>query len=97
MASRDDFERANRRAKDLQAAVPRAVSAHYDRKTGRIVIDLSSKLIVSVSPVSAEIKHPHYCRFCLWESRPIIAREHTNTLGAGRASGDCARTSGRSA
>jgi CRISPR-associated exonuclease Cas4 len=48
--------------------------------------------------VSAEIKHPHYCRFCLWESRPIIAREHTNTLAPGRgASGDRARTSGRSA
>ena len=54
MASRDDFERADERARDLQARVPRAVSAHYDRKTGRIVIDLSSKVTVSVSPGDLE-------------------------------------------
>ena len=54
MASGDDFERANERAKDLQAGVPRAVSAHYGRKTGRILIHLSSKLIVSVSPDDVE-------------------------------------------
>src|SRR5947209_12013562 len=54
MASRDDFKRANQRAKDLEARIPRAVSAHYDRKTGRIVIHLSSKLIVSFSPADAE-------------------------------------------
>jgi hypothetical protein len=50
MASRDDFEQANLRAKDMQASIPRALSAHYDHKTGRIVIHLSSKLIVSFSP-----------------------------------------------
>jgi len=49
MASRDEFEQANQRAKDLEARIPRVVSAHYDRKTGRIVIHLSSKLIVSFS------------------------------------------------
>jgi hypothetical protein len=54
MASHDDFERANERAKDLQTRVPRAVSARYDRKTGRIVIELSSKLIVSFSPDDVE-------------------------------------------
>src|ERR1700687_1128892 len=54
MTSRDDFKRANQRAKDLGARIPRAVSAHYDRKTGRIVIHLSSKLIVSFSPADAE-------------------------------------------
>jgi len=41
MASRDDFKQANQRAKDLKARIPRAVSAHYDRKTGRIVVYLS--------------------------------------------------------
>src|SRR5713101_8468598 len=35
-------------------SIPRAVSAHYDRKTGRIVIHLSSKLIVSFSPGDVE-------------------------------------------
>jgi hypothetical protein len=54
MASRDDFKQANQQAKDIEARIPRAVSAHYDRKTGRIVIRLSSKLIVSFSPTDAE-------------------------------------------
>ena len=54
MASRDDFEQANQRAKDLQARIPRALSAHYDLKTRRIVVHLSSKLIVSFSPHDVE-------------------------------------------
>ncbi len=54
MAQRDDFEKANQRAKELKAHVPRAVSAYYDRKSGRIVIQLSSKLIVSFSPRDVE-------------------------------------------
>jgi hypothetical protein len=54
MTSRDDFTQANQRAKDLEARIPRAVSAHYDRKTGRIVMHLSSKLIVSFSSEDAE-------------------------------------------
>jgi hypothetical protein len=54
MASHDYFEEANQRAKDLQASIPRALSAHYDRKTGRIVVHLSSKLIVSFSPGDVE-------------------------------------------
>ena len=60
MASRDDFERANKRAKDLQARVPRAVSARYDRKIGRIVIDLSSRVTLAVSPGDVEgLEHAH--------------------------------------
>ncbi|MGA2211660.1 MAG: DUF2442 domain-containing protein [Bryobacteraceae bacterium] len=54
MASRDDFEQANQRAKDLKARTPRAISAHYDRRTKRIVIELSSRLIVSFSPGDVE-------------------------------------------
>ncbi len=54
MASRDTFERANQRAKELAVHIPRAVAAHYDRRVGRIVIELSSKLIVSFSPADAE-------------------------------------------
>jgi hypothetical protein len=50
----DDFELANRRAKDLEGSVPRVVSAHYDRKAERVVIQLSSKLIVSFSPGDVE-------------------------------------------
>src|ERR1017187_9639969 len=54
MALRDDFELANQRAKHLERSVPRVVAAHYDRKTGRVVIQLSSKLIVSFSPGDVE-------------------------------------------
>jgi hypothetical protein len=54
MALRDNFKQANQRAKDLQASIPQAVSAHYDRQTRRIVVQLSSKLIVSFSPSDAE-------------------------------------------
>jgi hypothetical protein len=54
MASLDDFEQANRRGRDLRARVPRALSAHYDHKTRRIVLHLSSKLIVSFSPNDVE-------------------------------------------
>ena len=54
MASHNDFKQANQRANEKEARIPRAVSAHYDRKTGRIVIHLSSKLTVSFSPVDAE-------------------------------------------
>jgi len=45
---------ANRRASDLRASVPRAIAAHYDRESGRIVIRLSSKLDVSFSPHDAQ-------------------------------------------
>jgi len=50
MAIYDDFDRANERAKDLQATVPRAVAARYNRRLGRIVIRLSSRLDVAFSP-----------------------------------------------
>lgn len=54
MAIHDNFEVANERARQLQASTPRAISARYDRKTGRIVVHLSSKLIVSFSFRDAE-------------------------------------------
>ncbi|MGA2135870.1 MAG: DUF2442 domain-containing protein [Bryobacteraceae bacterium] len=41
--SRQDFQKAKKHA------VPQVTSAHYDRKSRRIVIHLSSKLIVSFS------------------------------------------------
>lgn len=54
MASRDNFEIAKQRAKGLQASLPRAVSARYDRRSGHIVINLSSKLILSFLPGDAQ-------------------------------------------
>ena len=54
MAHGENFEVANERAKDVQASMPRAVSARYDRKSGHIVIHLSSNLILSFSPHDAQ-------------------------------------------
>ena len=54
MAVHDNFELANRRAKELQASVPRAVAAHYDRENDRIAIQLSSKVAISFSPRDAQ-------------------------------------------
>jgi hypothetical protein len=54
MAIRNHFEAANRRAKRLQSSIPRALAAHYERTSGRIVIRLSSGLDVSFSPRDAQ-------------------------------------------
>jgi hypothetical protein len=54
MGLHDNFKLANKRAKDLQASIPRAVSAHYDRASGRVVIRLSSNLDVSFSANDAQ-------------------------------------------
>lgn len=54
MVAHDHFELANRRAKKLQMAVPKAIAAHYDRASGRIVVGLSSGLDVSFSPHDAQ-------------------------------------------
>ncbi len=49
----EEFELANRRARELQASMPRAVSARYDRRSGRIVISLNSGLEVGFLPENA--------------------------------------------
>lgn len=54
MSFDEQFKRANQRAGELQASVPRALSARYDRRSGRIVIRLSSGLEVGFLPESAE-------------------------------------------
>jgi Protein of unknown function (DUF2442) len=54
MRLNEEFERANQRARELQARVPRAVSARYDRRTGRVVIELSSGLEVRFQPEIVE-------------------------------------------
>lgn len=52
MVRHDNFETANRRAKATR--IPRAVSARYDHKSGHIVINLSSRLVLSFSPHDAQ-------------------------------------------
>ena len=54
MAMNDDFNLANKRAKNLRATIPKAFAAHYDRRIGRIVIRLSSGLDVAFSPHDAQ-------------------------------------------
>jgi hypothetical protein len=51
---KNEFETANRRAATLFAKTPTAVAARYDRRTGRVVIDLSSRLTVSFKPQDAQ-------------------------------------------
>jgi hypothetical protein len=54
MEVRDKFELANQRAKTLQASVPHAVKVRYDRKSGHVVIHLSSRVTLSFSPCDIE-------------------------------------------
>lgn len=54
MVSPDEFELANARAQEMQRDFPRAVSARYDRASGRVVVELSSKLAVSFRPGDAQ-------------------------------------------
>jgi Protein of unknown function (DUF2442) len=54
MALHDNFVLANQRAAELHETLPKAVSARYDPKSGRIVVDLSSRLSVSFSPRDAQ-------------------------------------------
>jgi hypothetical protein len=54
MEQSDRFELANRKAQKLHTSQPRAVSARYDRRIGRVVITLSTNLEVAFSPRDAE-------------------------------------------
>jgi len=47
-------EQATERAEALQSALPKAISARYDRRVGRVVIRLESKLEIAFSPRDAE-------------------------------------------
>jgi hypothetical protein len=54
IGGKDQFEVANRNAQGLQASLPRAVRARYDRRIGRVVITLSTNLEVAFAPRDAE-------------------------------------------
>lgn len=49
-----EVERANARAREMRAATPRVVAARYDRRLGRVVLSLSSKVDVMFAPGDAE-------------------------------------------
>ena len=50
----DEFEAANARGVARLAGTPTAVSARYDRRIGRLVIELSTGLAVSFRPQDAQ-------------------------------------------
>jgi len=71
MAKSNHFEAANRRAKNLQLSIPRALAADYDRTSGRIVIRLSSGLDVSFSARDAQgLEHARPSQLELIEISP---------------------------
>ncbi|MBV8746822.1 MAG: DUF2442 domain-containing protein [Xanthobacteraceae bacterium] len=49
-----DIELANQRAKQRATRQPRALAAHYDRKRGRMVIELSTGYSVAFAPERAQ-------------------------------------------
>lgn len=54
MESRREFDQASRKAKALAKSLPRAISARYDRRLGRVMVELSSGLAIAFSPRDAE-------------------------------------------
>ena len=50
MVTRDEFKRADARAVRLRGAGPTAVSARYDRRSGRVIVRLTSGIDVGFSP-----------------------------------------------
>lgn len=50
----DEFEAANARATARLEKAPTAISARYDRRSGRIMLELSNGLGVSFNPHSAQ-------------------------------------------
>ena len=54
MDEHEEFEAANRRGREMLAAIPHALSARYDRRVGRIVVRLSTGLEISFSPRDAQ-------------------------------------------
>jgi hypothetical protein len=51
---KNDIDEANRRGASRLAETPTAIAARYDRRIGRLVIDLSSGLSVAFRPQDAE-------------------------------------------
>jgi Protein of unknown function (DUF2442) len=50
MVTRDEVKQANAKAKRLRDAGPTAVSATYDRRSGRIIVRLTSGIDIGFSP-----------------------------------------------
>lgn len=49
-----EIREANERGRQMRASVPRVVAARYDRRLGRVVLSLSSKVDLMFAPEDAE-------------------------------------------
>ncbi|WP_420239950.1 DUF2442 domain-containing protein [Telmatobacter bradus] len=54
MISHEEYLEATRRGEEMCAITPRAVSARYDRRIGRVVIRLNTGLDIAFSPKNAQ-------------------------------------------
>lgn len=54
MGEHEEFQQANRRGLEMLGTIPHALSARYDRRVGRIVVQLSTGLEISFSPRDAQ-------------------------------------------
>jgi hypothetical protein len=54
MVAHGEFNIANERAREMQAKNPRAISANYDRRIGRVVVHLGSGMELAFSPHRVE-------------------------------------------
>ena len=54
MVMQNELERATKRARAFAARAPKAVSARYDRRLGRVIVHLNSNLDIAFSPQDAE-------------------------------------------
>jgi hypothetical protein len=54
MVSSDVFRVANERGRRLRRKTPAAIAARYDRRSGRVIVSLSSGVDISFSPSDAE-------------------------------------------
>jgi hypothetical protein len=54
MEQLDKLESANRRARPRELSGPKAVTARFDRRTGRIVVTLSNRVDLAFSPRDAQ-------------------------------------------
>ena len=50
MAKRDEFREATAKGAKMRATLPSATAARYDRRTGRVVVNLASGLDLSFAP-----------------------------------------------
>lgn len=80
---RDEFEAANERAAARLAHTPRAIRARYDRRVGRIVVELSTGLELSFKPQLVQgLEHANPADLARLEISPSGLGLHVPTLDA---------------